>query len=142
MREAGRIYEMNRFLSDEEEHAVFRAADIAWLGYRGHYGQSAVLVQATMMGLPIIACDEGLIGWQVRVHGLGPTVNISDTRAVSEALSRLAHDRRFSASCGENGKGFSTSHGLDNFSRIIGEEIPTCSSGDSLEKTVSMLEGG
>src|SRR5262245_37606199 len=42
----GRLHIIETYLGMEEEHSVFAAADIAWLGYRDHYGMSGVLVQA------------------------------------------------------------------------------------------------
>ncbi len=60
---AGRLHELTHYLSEEEENTVFSSADVVWLGYLAHYQMSGVLVQAGMMGLPNIACEEGLIGW-------------------------------------------------------------------------------
>ena len=54
---------MNRYLNMDEENMVFSAADVVWLGYQGHYHMSGVLVQAGVMGLPVVASDEGLMAF-------------------------------------------------------------------------------
>ena len=123
LRETGRLYEIDRFVYGEDEHAVFQAADMAWVGYRRQYISSEVLIQAAMAGLPVVACDEGLIGWLTRWHGLGLTVRVDDARAVAGAISRLARDRKLSAKFGENGKRFSAAHEVACFRRAIGEEL-------------------
>ena len=58
-----RLHQINKFLSDEEEYLVFKASDIVWLGYREHYTMSGVIIQACRMGLPVISCKEGVVGW-------------------------------------------------------------------------------
>jgi glycosyltransferase involved in cell wall biosynthesis len=123
LRRAGRLHELDRFLYGEDEYAVFRAADVAWVGYQGQYISSGVLIQAAMAGLPVISCEEGLIGWLTREHKLGFTVPISDARTVAEAVSRLTHEPELSAWFGENGERFATVHKVDNFTRSIGEEL-------------------
>jgi hypothetical protein len=42
LRSSGLLHQMNKFLTDEEKYMVFKASDIAWLGYRGHYTMCAV----------------------------------------------------------------------------------------------------
>lgn len=123
LREAGRLYEMDGFLSNEDEHAAFQAADIVWIGYREHLGSSGVLVQAAAAGLPVVACNEGLIGWSTRQYGLGMTVDIEDTPAVARIISELAQDPRLRAKNGESGKRFFRSHSVERFGRTIREEL-------------------
>ena len=123
LRDAGRIHERNDFLYDEGEQEVFSASDIVWVGYRRQYISSAVLIQAAMAGLPIVACDEGLIGWLTRKHELGLTVDIGDERAVATAISELARNEELSKKFRENGRRFYTQHTVDQFSRAIGREL-------------------
>ena len=123
LRGGGRLYEWDKYLYGEDEHAVFQAADIVWIGYRHQYISSGVLIQAAMAGLPIVACREGLIGWLTRRHGLGPVVNIDDSREVAEAIRRLVRDPGLSAKFRENGRRFSSLHNVEHFSQSIGEEL-------------------
>jgi glycosyltransferase involved in cell wall biosynthesis len=123
MREAGRLYEYDAFLYGEDEQAVFCASDVVWLGYRGQYVASGVQLQAALAGLPIVACEEELIGWLTRTHGLGLTVAIDDARMVAEAISRLVRDRELSTECAENAKRFVLPHKVDRFRQTIGKEL-------------------
>jgi glycosyltransferase involved in cell wall biosynthesis len=123
LRKASRLYEYDHFLYGEDEQAVFRASDVAWMGYRGQYIASGVQLQAALAGLPVVACEEGLIGWLTRRYGLGLTVDIDDARMVAEAISRLVRDRELSAEYAENGKRFSLPHKVDRFSQTIGREL-------------------
>lgn len=123
LRDAGRIYERNDFLYGEREQEVFSASDMVWVGYRRQYISSGVLIQAAMAGLPIVACDEGLIGWLTRHHELGLTVDIGDERAIATAISELVRNKELSGKFRDNGRRFSTQHTVDQFSQAIGREL-------------------
>ena len=84
-----RLKIIDRFISAAEEPALFSAADIVWLGYQGHYSSSGVLCQAASTKRPVIATNEGLIGWQTSRHGLGRTVDVSKVEDVVGALIGL-----------------------------------------------------
>lgn len=85
----GRLHQIDMHIDSEKEYAVYRAADIVWVGYRGHYQMSGILVQAGMMALPVIACNEGVIGWLTKKHGTGLIVSISDAKEVARAIRHL-----------------------------------------------------
>jgi glycosyltransferase involved in cell wall biosynthesis len=88
----GRLKVIDRFIETAEEPALFSAADIVWLGYRRHYSTSGVLVQATSAGCPVLACEEGILGWQTQFHNLGRTANPRNTAEVSAAIYSLLND--------------------------------------------------
>lgn len=119
LREQGRLYEHDRFLSDEEEHMVFRAADAVWLGYRDHYTMSGVLVQAGLVGLPVVACSAGLIGWSTRRYDLGLIVTVDDVGAVAKTIAQLTQAPEELEAFGRNGKLFSAPHKPEEFSQVI-----------------------
>ena len=123
LRKAGRLYERNRYLYGEDEHAVFQAADVVWVGYRHQYISSGVLIQAAMARLPVIACREGLIAWLTERHGLGLVVGVDNAPAVAKSILQVIRDPDFSTELGENGKRFSASHSVDRFRQRIGEEL-------------------
>ncbi len=123
LREDGRLYERNEYLYGEKEYAVFQAADIVWIGYRHQYISSGVLIQAAMAGLPVVACNEGLISCLTQKHALGVVVSVDDRRAVTKAILRLVRDPDLSTKFGENGRRFSASHSVDYFRQRIGEEL-------------------
>lgn len=84
-----RLHQINYFLTEEEQYNAFVASDIVWLGYRQHYNMSGVIIQAGQMGLPIIACQEGLIGWLTKKYQLGITVAINDEEQIIDAINEL-----------------------------------------------------
>lgn len=87
--EQGSLKLLDRFITEVEESLLFCACDAVWLGYRGHLGSSGVLWQALAFERPVIACEEGLIGWFTRTHQLGVVVRVSDKEAVANALRAL-----------------------------------------------------
>jgi glycosyltransferase involved in cell wall biosynthesis len=77
---------LDRFISNETERDLFAACDVVWLGYKGHYGMSGVLVQAYRSGTPLIATADGLIGWFCRDGELGPVIDDLSPDAINQAL--------------------------------------------------------
>lgn len=120
---SGRIHQMNRYLSVDEENMVFSAADVVWLGYQGHYHMSGVLVQAGVMGLPVIASDEGLIGFLTERFSSGIVVTASNATAIATAIGELSRNVNIAQQYGENGRLAYASHNLENFSRILVESV-------------------
>lgn len=123
LREAGRLREIDAFLDDEDEYRVFRAADIVWMGYRGHYGSSGVLTQAGTMRLPVVACDVGLIDWMTREYELGLTVAVDDARSVAAALGTLTSNRALYQNLGENGRKLAARHNGEFFAKEICDAV-------------------
>lgn len=120
---SGRLHQMNKFLTDEEEYMAFKASDVAWLGYRNHYTMSGVLVQAGRLGLPVIACKEGLLGWLTQKHKLGVVVDTLDEKVVAEAINRLVSSKANLVCYGEAGKEYFSGHTADRFVTTIFESI-------------------
>ncbi|MFO7568288.1 MAG: hypothetical protein R6W75_00710 [Smithellaceae bacterium] len=119
LRLRGQLRERRGVLTDEEEWQVFRAADIAWVGYTGFYGMSGILAQAGCIGLPVIACDEGLIGWMCARYGLGEVVDVSDTPKVVRAIHRLFREHNPAGNVGKPSADFAALHAATAFSRGI-----------------------
>lgn len=109
-----RVFVLDHFLDAGEERAVFSAADVVWLGYRGHYVSSGVLGQAGRMGIPVLACPEGVIGWTTRKYGLGLCVPPSDSDAVGSALTELTADTEATRTMALNGKEAFARHTVDD----------------------------
>ena len=84
---------MDRFISAEDELDLFSACDVIWLGYKGHYGMSGVLVQAYRFGKPVIATADGLIGWFCRTGELGPVVEDLSVASINAALDKVLGGR-------------------------------------------------
>ncbi|MDR5820769.1 glycosyltransferase [Caballeronia sp. LZ043] len=83
----------DRFISSEEELDLFSACDVVWLGYKGHYGMSGVLVQAYRFGKPVVATADGLIGWFCRTGELGPVVEDLAVASINRALDDVLATR-------------------------------------------------
>lgn len=77
---------MDRFIPSEMELDLFSACDVVWLGYKGHYGMSGVLVQAFRFGKPVVATADGLIGWFCRTGDLGPVIDDLTPQSINRAL--------------------------------------------------------
>jgi glycosyltransferase involved in cell wall biosynthesis len=80
---------LDRFITETEEADLFAACDAVWLGYKGHYGMSGVLVQAYRSGKPVVATADGLIGWFCNGRELGPVIEDLSTAAIRQALDQL-----------------------------------------------------
>jgi glycosyltransferase involved in cell wall biosynthesis len=59
----GQLHLHDRHIADEEESLFFSAADAVWVGYKGHYTMSGVLIKAGRAGRQVLFSDTGLIGW-------------------------------------------------------------------------------
>jgi len=93
---------LDSFISNDMERDLFSACDAVWLGYKGHYGMSGVLVQAYRFGKPVIATEDGLIGWFSRRCELGPILSdlssASIGKAITEAMTSWPHAHAAAAS--------------------------------------------
>jgi glycosyltransferase involved in cell wall biosynthesis len=80
---------LDRFVEGSEEPCLFAAADIVWLGYREHYTSSGVLAQAVGADRPIIACKEGIIGWQAERHKLGAVISTTEIHEIIAGINAI-----------------------------------------------------
>jgi glycosyltransferase involved in cell wall biosynthesis len=80
---------LDSFIANEVERDLFSACDAVWLGYKGHYGMSGVLVQAYRFGKPVIATEDGLIGWFSRRCELGPILSDLSSASIGNAVTEI-----------------------------------------------------
>lgn len=85
---------LDLFVTNEMELDLFSACDAVWLGYKGHYGMSGVLVQAYRFKKPVIATADGLIGWFCRGGEMGPVIDDLSPGAIADAIETVFSDRR------------------------------------------------
>ncbi|CAH2793910.1 MAG: Glycosyltransferase [uncultured Paraburkholderia sp.] len=87
---------LDSFISNDTGRDFFSACDAVWLGYKGHYGMSGVLVQAYRCGKPVIATEDGLIGWFSRRCELGPVMSdlssASIGKTITETMTSWPHE--------------------------------------------------
>ncbi len=111
------------FIDDDCERDVFAAADVVWLGYRGFDGMSGVLLQAGLAGLPIIACQKGMVGWLTMKHGLGIILESLSPEAVKNAITKLIDDAEARQAYGLNGKTLAAAHSPQRMAKSICDAI-------------------
>lgn len=80
---------VDEFVSGAKEELAFAAADAVWLGYKGHYAMSGVMVLAVNSGKLVIAAKDGLIGYYARAFNLGPVIDPSDLNEVRRSLREV-----------------------------------------------------
>ena len=120
MVESGQLKIRAGFQDDESEAKIFAAANLVWLGYvGGAYGSSGVLYQAGCAGLPVISMVDGLIGWTVREHKLGISLDPNDESAIVDAIQQMRNDKAAMTAFGENGRSLSKHHTGTEFARTI-----------------------
>jgi glycosyltransferase involved in cell wall biosynthesis len=119
----GRLIEMEGWLNDEQEARAFRSSDIVWLGYEGFFGMSGVLLQAGRMKLPIISCQEGLVGWMTKKYQLGLLLDPHDKKMIIDAVTELAENAQQRELFGLNGLGLAEGHTGEIFARAICDSI-------------------
>jgi glycosyltransferase involved in cell wall biosynthesis len=115
LEEQGRLHILEGYLDQAHERLLLSAIDCMWLGYANFYGMSGILVLAGRHGVPVIASKAGLVGYLVRKHGLGLTVDPHNREDVTAALRRLVEQPEFF----ENAAG----RGLEAFARHDPEEM-------------------
>jgi glycosyltransferase involved in cell wall biosynthesis len=123
LRNEGRLVEMNRYLTDDEEATVFSAADCVWLGYVNYYGISGVTIQAAISGLPVIACREGIVGYWVRKYDIGITVDVRNPALVAAAIRQLSEQPELRTRFRSNGLRLQDQHGPGAFARAVCDAI-------------------
>lgn len=123
LRNAGSLIELPGFLDDVDEYRAFRAADAVWLGYLDFYGMSGVLLQAGRMGLPVIACHQGLIGWLTRKYNLGELVEPRQLQQVVSSIKVLVQNNKVRDAYRENGRRHSQAHLPEIFGKSICDAI-------------------
>lgn len=119
LRAEGRLLEFMGFQTDLQEGMLFAATDMVWVGYRDFSGMSGVALKAAAAGAPIIACQEGLVGWLAEEEQIGLAVDIEDTAALASALSRLAASPNVRARFGAQGKLVAKRHTPEIFASTI-----------------------
>lgn len=123
---------VDRFITNELERDLFSACDVVWLGYKGHYGMSGVLVQAYRFGKRVVATSEGLIGWFCAGGALGPVLDDLSPEAIARgietALGAMGAPGALGGTAFEGGRTNAGSHGallarntLSGFKRTLRE---------------------
>lgn len=117
---AGRLTVIDRFVGDEEERALFSAADLVWLGYGPEFdGQSGLLALAAAYGIPVLAKHTGMIGDTAAQHGLGVLIRPEQTDDVAATLVRLKENPGLLNPMRDRAAAFAHTRPLENFATVI-----------------------
>jgi glycosyltransferase involved in cell wall biosynthesis len=116
----GYMLTLDRLIDDSDASLLFAACDIVWVAYRPWLGMSGVLVQAGMHGRPVIAFDEGVVGWYAHPHDLGLCVS-PDTPGATFAgmITEAVENQAWLMQCGERGQAVFSGHSVSKFRDII-----------------------
>lgn len=75
----GRLFETNQYIADPLTiENFFKATTHLVLPYRKYHGSSGVMLQALDFGIPVMAPDDGIIGYRIKKYSLGKTYNDAD----------------------------------------------------------------
>lgn len=80
---------VDEYVSSDVQSKSYCAADVVWVGYRGHETVSDILIYAAASKIPVIACESGWIGWMTRKYNLGICVDIDRIDIVAKAVCQL-----------------------------------------------------
>ena len=119
LREKGRLFEINRILTNAEEGYMFAASDVVWLGYINHMQMSGVMVQAGVWGKPVITSKSGVMGELTKDHQLGIVLNENSVDDIVQAIIELESSPKKRDSFGQNGKRYFTKHDIHNVKQIF-----------------------
>jgi glycosyltransferase involved in cell wall biosynthesis len=118
----GRIHIIKSYVEDEQERQILAASDCMWIGYTQFYGMSGTMVQSGRHALPVLASQEGLIGYLARKHEIGVIIEPRDQSSVVTALNRLVNEPEFFLRAGKNGVPAFQQHCPTALQRLVAEK--------------------
>jgi glycosyltransferase involved in cell wall biosynthesis len=125
LRLESRLMDIDRFVSDDEEHLLFSSADAVWMYYRNQLGGSDVLVKAGQHSKPVFVSDSGLAARIVADERCGTVVPEAEPHAVARALAELATCPVDRKEMGKRAFARFFQHGPEAFTRPITAAIET-----------------
>jgi len=76
LRKNGRLFETDQYIEDPLcIEYFFKSVSHLVLPYRNFFGSSGVMLQALNFGIPILAPENGIIGYRIKKYQLGITYN-------------------------------------------------------------------
>ena len=86
----GRIFLRDEFVSDDVFTDAFFAADALWAGYPRQIGIASILLFAAEARRPVLAANNGSVGWMTEEYGLGITFDPFSPNGAIDALRQYA----------------------------------------------------
>ncbi len=84
------LVRIGRIPDGHEFNAAIRGAAVVWAAYRDFPHSSNLLTKAALVGRPVVAFANGMIGDRVRRYRLGAAISASDPDAAVTVLEQLA----------------------------------------------------
>jgi glycosyltransferase involved in cell wall biosynthesis len=122
---SGRLWVRDAVYSDDLFRNALSAADVAWVGYRGHGLSSAALWEAVGAGVPVLGCAKGLVAYEIRRHGIGMTADVEDPAVIAQNLQRASTDKEAMARWRENETKVGSLHTPEQFGEAVADVIAT-----------------
>ncbi len=119
----GRVHIVEGYVRGTEERHVLSAADCMWIGHTDFYGTSGVMVLAGRHGVPVLATEDGLIGYLARKHELGVIIQPRNRLSVVRALNRLVDEPEWFKLAGKSGVSVFEKHDPMEFQRLVTEKV-------------------
>jgi glycosyltransferase involved in cell wall biosynthesis len=112
---SGKARLLLRYVNHEDEAAIFAAADIVLVAYVNHYGSSNLLSRAAAAGRPVLASDQGLVGFRVTDNKLGRTFKHNDIISLNKEIQFFMKHHPLQANTSDYG-------GIYNYARLGSKE--------------------
>jgi glycosyltransferase involved in cell wall biosynthesis len=93
-----KLFVFNGFKDEKEESILFSASDVVWVGYQKTFPfLSGVLYQAAIKNLPIIASNNGIIGWMNKKYKLGFSVDVNNCNLITKTINKLCQSKIYNS---------------------------------------------
>jgi hypothetical protein len=90
LKKEGRLFETNQFIEDPYcIEYFFKSVSHLVLPYRKFYGSSGVMLQALSFGIPVLAPENGIIGYRIRKYGMGSTYCEEKSNSLESQFDRF-----------------------------------------------------
>lgn len=90
LRKNGRLFETDQYIEDPLcIEYFFKLVSHLVLPYRNFFGSSGVMLQALNFGIPILAPENGIIGYRIKKYQLGITYNDKNANSLNTQFNKF-----------------------------------------------------
>ena len=90
LRKNGRLFETDQYIEDPLcIEYFFKSVSHLVLPYRNFFGSSGVMLQALNFGIPIMAPENGIIGYRIKKYQLGITYNDKNANSLNTQFNKF-----------------------------------------------------
>jgi glycosyltransferase involved in cell wall biosynthesis len=118
-----RLKVINAYASEGGEALLLAVTDCMWVGYRGFYTMSAVLVLAARHGIPCMVSADGIAGYLAKIHNFGWIVDPENAESVVAALRQVSREPGDLAAKGQRGASAFSRHSIKEFQKAMSQVI-------------------